>query len=127
MAARGINITIEYMAWDVIANAGKAGDVDNHSLRVITDGISSAVTNDAEEIDSVNSPGIYKINLTDSEMDGKYITLAGLSSTENVIILPVPISTDVSGSDCTDDGISFTTRRTPIPYLGDPDYPEPPY
>ena len=45
MATRGVAMTIAYVAWDTEANAGKTGDVANHTLRWIKDGTAAAPTN----------------------------------------------------------------------------------
>ena len=91
MATRGIAMTIAYVAWDTSANAGKTGDVANHTLRWIKDGTSTVPTNSPAEVDSVNAPGIYKIALTASEADCDIGILCGKSATSDVSIVPVVI------------------------------------
>jgi len=91
MATRAVGMTIQYVAWDTSAGAGKTGDVANHTLRWIKDGTASAPTNSPSEVDSANCPGIYKITLTSTETDCNIGTLAGKSSTSSVSIIPVTI------------------------------------
>jgi hypothetical protein len=51
MASRGQSLTITYVAWDTANNAGKTGDVANHTLRWIKDGTSAAPVNSPSEVD----------------------------------------------------------------------------
>jgi len=94
VAIKNQSIIVTYTAWDSAAQAPKAGDVANHTLRVITDGTSNVPSNVASEVDAVNAPGEYKITLTAGEMNGNFIVLAGVSATANVVILPVKIGTE---------------------------------
>ena len=92
MASRGQTITIAYVAWDTSANAGKTGDVANHTLRWVKDGTSSAPTNAAAEVDSTNAPGLYKLVLTGTECTADAGILCGKSATANISIMPVTIT-----------------------------------
>lgn len=94
MALKNVTLTVEFMAWDTANSAGKTGDSGNFTLKVIKDGTSGAATNAAAEIDATNCPGLYKIVLTATEMNGNCICLHGKSSTANVVIIPVQITTD---------------------------------
>jgi len=85
-----------YTAWDANANAGKTGDAANHTLRLVRDGTESIPTNSPSEVDSVNCPGLYQINLTSEEMNCNMITISGKSSSTAVSIIPVEITTSAS-------------------------------
>lgn len=89
MASYGIELTITYTAWDTAANAAKTGDVANHTMRVIRDGVATAATNAPAESEN----GEYTLVLTAAEMQAKTITVAGSSSTANVTIVPVKLAT----------------------------------
>ena len=91
MATRGVSMTITYVAWDTDNNAPKTGDVSNHTLRWIKDGTALAPTNSPSEVDSTNCPGVYKLQLTNTETDCDIGTLSGTSSTSGVVIIPVTI------------------------------------
>lgn len=91
MATRGISLNICYVAWDTANQVGKTGDAANHTLRWVKDGVSLIPTNSPEEVDSVNAPGIYKINITASEADCNIGVLVGKSSSSNVSIMPITI------------------------------------
>lgn len=92
MATRSVEMTITYVAWESgSVNAGKTGDVGNHTLRWVKDGTSSAPTNSPSEIDSTNLPGLYKITLTSTETNCNIGVLGGKSSTANVSIVPITI------------------------------------
>ena len=92
MSSRGQSVVLTYIAWDTSANAGKTGDVANHTLRWIKDGTSSVQTNSPSEIDATNAPGAYKLTLTTAECTCDTGTLVGKSSTANVAIIPVSIA-----------------------------------
>lgn len=89
MPSYGQSVTLQYVAWDTAANAGKTGDNANHTLRWVKDGTSAATTNSASEVDSTNAPGIYKITLTATECQCQSGTLCGKSSTSGVVVLPM--------------------------------------
>ena len=91
MATRGVAMTIQYVAWDTSANAGKTGDAANHTLRWVKDGVAAAPTNTPSEVDATNCPGVYKLTITASEADCNVGTLCGKSATANVAIMPVTI------------------------------------
>lgn len=82
-------VTVQYVAWDTSANAGKTGDVANHTLRIISDGTASAPAASPAEIDATNCPGVYKIIIAAGENDGNFMTLAGASSTANISLIPI--------------------------------------
>jgi hypothetical protein len=92
MASRRQSLTITYVAWDTSSNAGKTGDVENHTLRWIKDGTSAAPTNTPSEVDPTNAPGVYRLTLTAGECTCSVGVLAGKSSTANVVIIPVTIT-----------------------------------
>lgn len=92
MPSRGQSVVLTYIAWDTSANAGKSGDVANHTLRWIKDGTSAVQTNSPSEIDATNAPGAYKLTLTAAECTCDTGTLVGKSSTANVSIIPVAIA-----------------------------------
>lgn len=87
-----------YVAWDTSANAGKTGDVLNHTLRLVGDGLELIPSNSPFEVDSSGCPGLYKINLTATEVNFNIFTLAGKSSTSNVILVPVQITTTAAAA-----------------------------
>lgn len=89
----GIEQTVTYIAWDRSANAPKTGDVANHTLRWIKNGTSGAPSNAASEVDATNAPGVYKITLTAAEWQTLQGTLAGVSSTSGVSIIPQQFTT----------------------------------
>ena len=91
MADRGISITVPYVAWDTNANAGRTGDVANHTLRMLRDGVLTALTNAPTEGSAAFLPGAYQVVLTAAEADAAIIMLGGVSSTGNVSIMPVTI------------------------------------
>lgn len=92
MASKGQSLTIQYVAWDTDNNAGKTGDVSNHTLRWVKDGSSAAPTNSPSEVDATNAPGVYKITLTAAECDCWVGTLCGKSSTADVSIIPLTLT-----------------------------------
>ena len=80
-----------YHAVDESTGAYKTGDVANHTLRYIKDGVSSAPTNSPAEVDATNAPGAYKLVLTNAETNATLGYVVGKSSTANVQIRPVVI------------------------------------
>lgn len=94
MAVRGVALTLTYTAWDSSANAPKTGDVANHTIRLIRDGTEATPTNAPAEVDATNAKGEYRLTLTAGEMAVDFITVCGVSSTANVNIIPVKITTE---------------------------------
>jgi hypothetical protein len=94
MPLKGVALTVQYVAWDTGANAGKTGDAANHTLRLIKDGAAASPANSPSEVDAANCPGVYKLALTAAEMNYGVITLAGKSSTSGVVIVPVTLTTE---------------------------------
>lgn len=94
MAIRGVSLTITYTAWNTSTNAPQTGDVSNHTIKVCKDGVEATATNSPSEVDSTNFKGEYKLVLTSTEMTCDFITIGGVSSTANVVIVPVKIATE---------------------------------
>jgi hypothetical protein len=87
-----------YIAWDTTLNIGKLGDVQNHVLRLILDGVETQPSQQPQEVDPTNCPGLYKLSLAAFEMDAAVVVLHGTSSTNSVIIIPVQLTTSVVAS-----------------------------
>lgn len=93
MALKGRALVVQYTAWDKSADAGATGDVGNHTLKLIRDGVLSDPTNTPAEVSAVGCPGVYRLSLTAAEMDADSVTVAGISSTAWVAIIPAHVST----------------------------------
>lgn len=95
MPSKGNGLTVAFLAWDTTNSVPKTGDAANFTLRWIKDGVSAVPTNaPASEVDSTNAPGIYKITLTNTEMNCDFGMLCGKSSSSGITLQPVPIATD---------------------------------
>lgn len=92
MALYGIPFVVTYTAWDTSANEGKTGDVANHTMLWIKDGVASPSVNAPSEVDAVGAPGEYSLLISASEAQATFGKLAGKSSTADVSILGVAIS-----------------------------------
>ena len=92
MPSRGQTTTIQYVAWDTVANGPKTGDVANHTLRWVKDGTSSAPTNAAAEVDATNAKGVYSIVMTATECTCNCGTICGVSSTAGIVIIPLTVT-----------------------------------
>jgi hypothetical protein len=90
---RATSLTIVYTAWDYPNNQGKTGDAGNHTLRLVRDGSVVAPTSIPVEVDIINAPGQYRLNLSSSEMDATFIVITGKSSSAGVSIIPVNLVT----------------------------------
>jgi hypothetical protein len=93
MAIKNQALVLSYLAWDTVNSVGKTGDAANHNIKILADG--SLITPVASPIQAdIGLPGVYKISLTDAEMNYNCITLGGLSSTAGVSLIPVTIVTE---------------------------------
>jgi|ERR1041385_1600786 hypothetical protein len=88
MAGRGQPLTLDYIAWDTVLNRGKTGDVANHVLRWVKDGVAAPPTNAPTEVSAVDVPGLYVVDLTRAETLANFGTLHGRSTTTGVVIIP---------------------------------------
>jgi hypothetical protein len=85
--------TVQYVAWDTVAGAGKAGDASNHTLRAVGDGTAYTPAASPAEVDGTNLPGVYKVALAAGEFNYNLITLGGKSSTSGVVLIPITFAT----------------------------------
>jgi hypothetical protein len=92
MPARGSSLVITYMAWDFVNQAGKTGDVANHTLRLMRDGEETVPTNSPSEVNTNTIPGMYKLTVTAAEADCLLLVVGGKSSTSGVSIVPFEIT-----------------------------------
>ena len=77
---------MHYFATD--ADGPKTGDVGNHALRIIEDGVIGTIAASPAEIDATNAPGMYKVAITAAENTADVVTLCGKSSSSGVTISP---------------------------------------
>jgi hypothetical protein len=94
MPVRAQPFTFQFTAWNTSTNRGQTGDAAHLTLRATGDGAEFAPSASPTEVDATNLPGLYSIALTGAEMNYGSITLAGTSSTANVVIIPVTYVTD---------------------------------
>lgn len=76
-------VTVVYTAWDTNANTPKTGDVANHTIRYIADGVAGSPAASPAEVEL----GEYSIVLAADENDGMMMAVVGSSSTGNVRII----------------------------------------
>lgn len=100
MAIYGVALNgLCYQAWNSSTDSGQTGDSGNHTLKLVRDGQEISPLNHPSETDSTNCPGLYQINLTSFEMSANTIVLMGKSSTANVSIIPLTLTTQPLLSD----------------------------
>jgi len=93
MPSYGQTVTLQFVAWDTSANAPKTGDAANFTLKWVKDGTAATPTNvPATEVDTTNAKGIYKIVMTATECQCQVGTICGVSSTANIVILPLTVT-----------------------------------
>ena len=86
MPVRAQALTMHYFATD--ADGPKTGDVGNHTLRVIEDGVIGTIAASPEEVDATNAPGMYKVVISAAENTADVVTLCGKSSSSGTTISP---------------------------------------
>jgi len=91
---------VAVFAWANDAGSAKTGDAANISAQISIDGAATAATNDVNptELDATDAPGIYIFDMTQAETNGDMIVIAPVSSTSDVVLRPVIIYTNPSGS-----------------------------
>jgi hypothetical protein len=94
VAIKNQALTVQYQAWDTVANAAKTADVANHAIRGSGDGAIFTPAASPAEVDATNFPGLYKIALTAGEMNYNFLSIGGKSSTTGIVIVPVHITTE---------------------------------
>lgn len=94
MALKNQPLTISYLAWNTSTNQGETGDAANHTLRAVGDGAEFTPGESPHEADSTNLKGVYTLALQAAEMNYNFITVGGVSSTSNVVILPISVVTE---------------------------------
>lgn len=77
------------------SNDPKTGDAGNITAQISKDGAASAATNDTNptELDSTNHPGVYLFDTTATEMTADLAVIDASSSTANIELVPVWITT----------------------------------
>ena len=86
MPIRAQALTMHYFATD--SDGPKTGDVGNHSLRIIEDGVIGTIAGSPAEIDATNAPGMYKVAITAAENTADVVTICGKSSSSGVTLSP---------------------------------------
>lgn len=98
MILRGVATKVEVFAFDYSTGAPKTGDAANITVYVAKDHGTATVLGDtsATEVDSTNAKGVYRFDVTATEMDADHLLFTGKSSTANVAIVPREWVTTVS-------------------------------
>jgi hypothetical protein len=121
MALKNTALNVTYTAWDTSSSVGKTGDAANHTIKVETDTATDTWSGTPTEL----AYGEYQILLTADQMNGDFITVSGTSSTSNVVIIPVRISTyektgytastvsDKTGYSLSSDGLDSVSTTQP--------------
>lgn len=90
MATRGAALVATIQAINVTTGLGVIGDAANITPRKIADGVSSPLAvATVTEADATYGRGLYNVSLTGAESDCNLLWLCGVSSTPNVIIIPI--------------------------------------
>ena len=84
MPVRAQALTMHYFATD--SDGPKTGDVGNHALRIIEDGVVGTIAASPAEIDATNAPGMYKVVISAAESTADVVPLCGKSSSSGVTI-----------------------------------------
>ena len=79
----GEAITVTYTAWDTANNEPKVGDVANHTIRYIKDGVAGTPAASPVEVEN----GEYAIVISAAENVGRFMAVEGSSLTANVEII----------------------------------------
>ena len=85
---------VMFTVWDTSANGPKTGDAANLTNYTSKGGRSATSAGTVTEIDATNMPGIYKVSLSDTQMNGSVICVMGKSSTANIVVYPVFLDTE---------------------------------
>jgi len=94
VALWGEPIVIPYYCWNKTNGDPVTGDVSNHTVRLIRDGVVATPTNSPEEVSDTQSPGWYRIAITASEMQVNTLGLEVRSSTANVLCTKFTLVTE---------------------------------
>lgn len=81
--AKNEAVTVTYTAWDTANNQPKTGDVANHTIRYIEDGVAASPAASPAEVEH----GEYKITIAADENTGGMMAIVGESSTANIVIV----------------------------------------
>jgi len=89
------NQKMAVFAINTVGGDAKTGDAANITAQISIDGGVTAATNDTNptELDATNAPGIYLFDLSQAETNGDTIILAAGSSTPNIQLSPIMITT----------------------------------
>lgn len=93
---KGVGMTVQYMAWDMVNDEPKTGDVANHTLNVAQANTTAVANNTPTEIDAVEMPGLHSIVLDAVETAGIIDSVYGTSSTPNIEIMPISFAVSLA-------------------------------
>lgn len=94
MAKRGVAGPAYYVAYNSVTGERVTGDVANHTIAWVKDGVATAATNAPFEVSAVLAPGLYCVMRTAEESDCALGVPAGTSSTDDVELFGVAMSFD---------------------------------
>lgn len=86
MATRAQEQVFEYVAWDTSANSYVTGDVANHTIMWLKNGVATTAAGTPAEVNSSFCPGTYRVTASPTETDCFVGAIAGKSTTSKVAI-----------------------------------------
>lgn len=92
MSIKNVALTTTFVCWDTVNNNYKTGETWNGSSGTLSlfttgDGTTAAMTAAVTEVDSVNSPGLYKTTIPLGTMIYNDLTLSGKSSNTGIVVI----------------------------------------
>src|SRR5579864_1209751 len=94
MALKNQALTVNYYAWNSSTGAPVTGDSANHAIRVVGDGTEITPAASPAEVDATGFKGLYKIALAAGETNYNFFSVGGQSTTANVQLIPIHITTE---------------------------------
>ena len=96
MAIKGRQLNVNFYAFDTGNNQPATGQASNISGYIIKDGGAPAtLTNSISEPSSSNTPGIYEVVLSSTEMNADFITIGGsIPTNTGVLVYPTMVATE---------------------------------
>ena len=97
-----------YTAWNTASQTPETDDAANHTILIRTDGTSGfAWSGTPTDIGNGN----YEILLTEAQANGDFITVHGVSSTPDVVIIPTRIATSDVANETWDELLTGATHN----------------
>jgi len=94
MALKNQPLVVTFWTLNTLTNEGMSGYAPYIQLKEIGDGVEYSLSVSAVEVNANTLPGLYSVSLPASATNYNFITIGGITSSSDIVVVPVSFATE---------------------------------